>query len=773
MYNYEWDPETRGYLLVPFQSGFQNEVRPVFYEELELLGFSKYWKYPKTDLPLLWAEGVRRYVYNGEVVAVAQGGGFFSEPQIDFRVKDLSIEPVDIDRMVEKNKGIMSLLVQKALEFIYNTHLRYKRRNYDISYVAFSGGKDSLVLLDLVQRALSPDEFVVIFADTGMEIDSTYSAVKKAQEKWDKLRFYIAKSHYSPEETWKEFGPPSRIHRWCCSVHKTVPSLLKLREIVGKSNIRALVFDGVRAEESDSRANYSPISEGKKHFIQVNCSPLLEWSSVEIFLYIFERNLLFNLAYRYGLHRVGCSVCPMSSNWKDYLISKVYERDVDFMIDFLKDLTTYSKIPIDDVKNYIKDGNWKKRAGGRGLEKGGNRVIEQLDGNSIRFLIRESRTSIFEWLKPLGKTLKYSESEYEQEILGKYYKFSVDPRENGMIVEFKDIITRPNKELSLLKNTMNKVAYCIGCKNCMTECPTSALDVNIEHIFVDETKCKNCGKCIEIEKGCLLARSLQISGGKAMLVKISKNYQTFGLRKDWLDFYFNMRDDLWVSDKLGNRQFESLRVWLRDAGIMKDNKITPLAERLSKLGSNNSLTWAIIWSELAYNSPLIKWYVIYVNWGGRYTKKELIEMIGDGYSISTRDNAITSLIELFRHSPLGDKLGLGVLELKGRQVSNISKLGWKDPERIAILYSLYKYAEAEDRKYNLTLSELVDDDEKKGLNPIRLFGIDKSELKRIIQGLSIDYPDFVRVEFIKDLDNIFLNEDMKSLSVVDLALKEG
>jgi transposase InsO family protein len=36
-----------------------------------------------------------------------------------------------------------------------------------------------------------------------------------------------------------------------------------LREIAGKSNIRALVFDGVRAEESDSRANYSSISEGK------------------------------------------------------------------------------------------------------------------------------------------------------------------------------------------------------------------------------------------------------------------------------------------------------------------------------------------------------------------------------------------------------------------------------------------------------------------------------------------------------------------------------
>ena len=52
------------------------ELRPVFYEELELLGFkNKGWKYPKTEKPLLWAE-TRRYIYRGRFVAETVGGDY-------------------------------------------------------------------------------------------------------------------------------------------------------------------------------------------------------------------------------------------------------------------------------------------------------------------------------------------------------------------------------------------------------------------------------------------------------------------------------------------------------------------------------------------------------------------------------------------------------------------------------------------------------------------------------------------------------------------------
>ena len=52
----------------------------------------------------------------------------------------------------------------------------------DVFYVAFSGGKDSVVALDLVQRALPHNKFKVLFGDTGMEFPDTYEAVEETKK---------------------------------------------------------------------------------------------------------------------------------------------------------------------------------------------------------------------------------------------------------------------------------------------------------------------------------------------------------------------------------------------------------------------------------------------------------------------------------------------------------------------------------------------------------------------------------------------------------------
>lgn len=79
MYNYEWDIETGGYILLPTKiTGVTKELRPVFYDELHLLGLDRDygWIIPNAENPLMWAEG-RRYFYRGELVAEATGGRSF------------------------------------------------------------------------------------------------------------------------------------------------------------------------------------------------------------------------------------------------------------------------------------------------------------------------------------------------------------------------------------------------------------------------------------------------------------------------------------------------------------------------------------------------------------------------------------------------------------------------------------------------------------------------------------------------------------------------
>ena len=58
MFKIVWDKEYNGVRLTMSSAGEALNIppRPVFSEELDLLGMSKYgWKYPRAEAPLLWA----------------------------------------------------------------------------------------------------------------------------------------------------------------------------------------------------------------------------------------------------------------------------------------------------------------------------------------------------------------------------------------------------------------------------------------------------------------------------------------------------------------------------------------------------------------------------------------------------------------------------------------------------------------------------------------------------------------------------------------------
>ena len=184
MYSYSWDSSTGGLLLNSSPLSFSKEPRPVYYKELDILGFDKFWNYAKNDsYPYMWAEA-NNYYYRGRLVAKTKGGSVCSAPEIilveDPEPNNMPLRFVDIPAMVEKNRELIEKLSQDTIKKIFNTFVEYQNK-VDVFYVAFSGGKDSIVTLDLVQRALPHNNFKVLFGDTGMEFPDTYKAVENVE----------------------------------------------------------------------------------------------------------------------------------------------------------------------------------------------------------------------------------------------------------------------------------------------------------------------------------------------------------------------------------------------------------------------------------------------------------------------------------------------------------------------------------------------------------------------------------------------------------------
>ncbi|BCV22808.1 phosphoadenosine phosphosulfate reductase family protein [Moorella sp. Hama-1] len=649
MYEIQWDKDTGGILLADTkEDGTKSEIRPVFFEELDLLGFDRYWNYPRVDAPLLWAVGGRKYYYRDELVAEAEGGGLFTQHRLKIYRPELTLVPVDTEAMTAKNNALLQGLVQKSLRFIYQTFTKHRKR-VDIAAVAFSGGKDSFVTLDLIQRALEPDQFVVIFGDTGMEIHDTYQAVEAAKVRWPHLSFYTARSAKDALTTWREIGPPSRIHRWCCSVHKSVPTLLLLRQLAGKASVKALIFDGVRHEESASRSTYSEITYGGKHKMQINASPIISWNAGEVFLYLFSRRLLLNRAYRYGVMRVGCAVCPMASQWWDIISWKVYNQD---MVGFIDELRTYAAnmgISSKEMDSYLEKGSWKGRAGGRYLPGGGNRVIEQTEGGKIIFTLRQPTEDWQEWAKTLGRLVRTGAGQGYVERGGVVYPYVMQHFENSNIIEVDGLAHADRFVLSAFRAVALKSAYCSHCQACQVECPIGALDT-LGRVRIGE-ECVTCGLCLDLHgKACLTAKSLAISDGGLNMSgnekKTLHTYEHFGMRKEWLEEFLLSPND-WVShNSWGNCQFDAMMMWLKHAELITGNKksivITPLGEKLAQWGVDDLVTWAVVWTNLARNWAPVQWYISAVPWGAVMTKTEWVAKIGETHpqSESTRKNAI-------------------------------------------------------------------------------------------------------------------------------------
>ncbi len=262
-------------------------------------------------------------------------------------------------------------------------------------------------------------------------------------------------------------------------------------------------------------------------------------------------------------------------------------------------------------------------------------------------------------------------------------------------------------------------------------------------------------------------------------MKNPDRYRNFGFRRAFYSHFVENGVNCFEMNVLGKDQYVSLKRWLGEAGMLKmeiketsgkaNERILPettaLADKLIGLGEYNPFPWAIMWANLAYNSTIVQHFCLNIAPGDIYDNNYLVDSLGTDIDVKYRKQAVNSLLSTFRDSPVGASLKQGIQIEK-----SYLREGWDYPHAVALLYALYLYTEHTGRK-SLTFTELLNahsNPNTQGISPHHIYGIDAKVFRDQVQGLAITYPQYIRVSFIGNLDNIML-EDFTSNDILDLA----
>lgn len=794
MYDYDWNPLTGGFTLTTRTGRFvANEIRPVFAEELALVGLDKFLDYDKNEMrPFMWAQK-NIYYYRGEKIAQCNGTRYGKAMDITcFFEGRMKITPVDVKQMLIENSEIMQALVddtKRRTKELYDSDIS----RCDKAYIAFSGGKDSVALLHMCDDVL-PLDAPVVFSDTDMELPDTYVTWEEIQKLYPHRTFIAARADTRALDNWKLFGPPSRTIRWCCSIHKSTPALIEMKRMTSKTAVRVMAFVGVRGEESVSRSFYEDSNDGVKNASQLNRMPLLDWGAHELWLYIFQNNLYINRAYRLGLPRVGCAMCPESSEKYVWLVNAAYPGVINDYANII--LKTGSKTfrNEEEKTEYIAKQGWQARKSGVVLNDTITAPIENTEKSTVTFkssFFDEQR--FYTWIKPIGSvTVDPVTGETRLKLphtLDEGIPFTYHPSYAGggvLTIHFRDederITTTP-----VVRAMLKKVSACVACRACEAECTHGALYLKNGRMHIDEEKCVHCKKCFDnIDNGCWRFKSMYKSENEQKNQMSSINrYNNFGLReKDvnlWISTLIEMRDSFFPwndTHPLGKKMVEAASAWFQQSELVdnKNRKPTNLVDLMEKYGADSDIGWEFIWMGLANNAILVKWFITATMIGENYSVDKLSDMLKTDYpelGDSTIKGGLAAFKDMISKSPAGNENGMVLYEMKGRIVTNVTRLA-KSVNPLTVLYGLYMLAKLSDTS-TFTIAGLLDADvDSTYVSPVVAFGIPSGEFKRICEGLHSRYPDYIATTFSHGNDEIRIFPDRFTTSdIVSLAIQEA
>jgi phosphoadenosine phosphosulfate reductase len=461
------------------------ELKPIFGEEKKL-----YEKILSSHFNgacgRVFPDGMCFYNIMGEVII--EGKKIF-RPSVDKKTRKWTVKffkpfseeiPIlkgsDLRKTLRANQYILERKEKEAIRFLKTTFEEFRHLPLAVS---FSGGKDSAVALALTRSITKSVD--VIFLNTTIEFDETVDYVHELTRLWEANLLEV-----DPPQDFlslcEQLGPPSTRMKWCCKTQKFSPQNQVINERYPEG---VLVVNGIRKSESNIRHKFARAQINKMIPKQFLAFPILEWSSLDVWLYTFWRKIPYNMMYNYGFARIGCWACPEKSLRDFKLIENARPHLIEKRNEILREYA--QSINMQDVKKWIESGKWRfrKTKWTKTSVCSSSRLCSTGDEITYTFSNPSLMSRVKEFMKVFGEPTstpfmtKVTHSKIEISIIGN--RMRVQVREPGILAIFE----------RQLRRAMN----CVGCGACVGICDANALEVRHGILKVGDT-CTHCLRCI-------------------------------------------------------------------------------------------------------------------------------------------------------------------------------------------------------------------------------------------------------------------------------------
>jgi len=455
--------------------------------------------------------------FNGFGVARTDAANLKNTAENTIKVRKISssrVHPHDrtptMADVVSANSARLKSLERDAINVIRG--LAYQHKQLPVT-VSFSGGKDSLVVLNITRKAVH--DITAFFIDTGLEFPETVEFVERYARDHH-ITISIQHAGEAFDQNFPAFGPPAKDFRWCCKVCKLGPITSFLPE--GRNEV--ITVDGKRRYESFQRGNISSVERNPFVPGQVSVFPIKDWRAIEVWLYIFMEKMNYNPLYDLGFERIGCWLCPAAlqaeylrmkelhpdkfREWDDKL--HAWARDSGLPPEYVDlGFWRWKSLPPKMLKLAREKGIFLKPHAGKRMSLSMIRGISPCaaGGFSLEGVLSTGQRTDPEVLKEVLKTIGTpSYSEDLDVTLLRTSKGTSKLFAGGQVYASSDDKGYAQRLFADTVRQALRASLCTKCRICAKACPRKAIRID-RHLRVDESRCDRCGKCT---RACVTAR---------------------------------------------------------------------------------------------------------------------------------------------------------------------------------------------------------------------------------------------------------------------------